>query len=67
MGEFHLPLIASNLKSNGYLLLIHGLNDFETPGGGGTPYNCLYRDAPTERGIFCRLQVYERVSRDFTC
>lgn len=37
MGEFHLPLIASNLKSNGYLLLIHGLNDFETPGGGVLP------------------------------
>ena len=28
-------------------------------GGGGTPYDCLYREAPPERGIFFRLQVYE--------
>ena len=30
-------------------------------GGGGTPYDDLYREAPPERGIFFRLQVYERV------
>ena len=29
-------------------------------GGGGTAYDCLYREAPPERGIFFRLQVYER-------
>ena len=29
--------------------------------GGGTPYDGLYREAPPERGIFFRLQVYERV------
>ena len=28
---------------------------------GGTPYNGLYGEAPPERGIFFRLQVYERV------
>ena len=28
---------------------------------GGTPYDGLYREAPPERGIFFRLQVYERV------
>ena len=28
---------------------------------GGTPYNCLYEGAPSERGTFFRLQVYERV------
>ena len=30
-------------------------------GGGVTPYNCLYGEALPERGIFLRLQVYERV------
>ena len=30
-------------------------------GGGATPYNGLYRDAPPERGTFLRLQVYKRV------
>ena len=30
-------------------------------GGGGTPYNGLYRKAPPERGTFFSLQVYERV------
>ena len=29
--------------------------------GGGTPYDGLYGEAPPERGIFLRLQVYERV------
>ena len=29
--------------------------------GGDTPYNGLYGEAPPERGIFLRLQVYERV------
>ena len=28
---------------------------------GDTPYNGLYREAPPERGIFFRLQVYEGV------
>jgi len=31
------------------------------PGGGGTPYNGLYREAPPERGTFFKLQVYKRV------
>ena len=30
-------------------------------GGGGTPYDGLYAEAPPERGIFLRPQVYERV------
>ena len=30
-------------------------------GGGGSPYDGLYGKAPPERGIFFRLQVYERV------
>jgi len=29
-------------------------------GGGGTPYDGLCVEAPPERGIFFRLQVYER-------
>ena len=32
-----------------------------SPGGGGDPYNGLYGEAPTERGTFFLLQVYERV------
>ena len=31
------------------------------PGGGGTPYDGLYGEAPPERGIIFRLQVYEKV------
>ena len=31
------------------------------PPGGGDPYNGLYGEAPTERGTFFLLQVYERV------
>ena len=30
-------------------------------GGGGTPYDGLYGEAPPERGTFFRLQVYEKV------
>ena len=30
-------------------------------GGGGTPSNGLYGEAPPERGTFFRLQVYKRV------
>ena len=30
-------------------------------GGGGTPYNGLYGEAPPERGTFFRLQVYNTV------
>ena len=30
-------------------------------GGGGTPYNGLYGEAPPERGTFFSLQVYKRV------
>ena len=29
-------------------------------GGGGTPYNGLYGEAPPERGTLFRLQVYKR-------
>ena len=31
------------------------------PRGVGTPYNGLYGEAPTGRGTFFMLQVYERV------
>ena len=30
-------------------------------GGGGTLYDGLYGEAPPDRGIFFRLQAYERV------
>ena len=32
-------------------------NSFIIPGGGGTPYNGPYGEAPPERGTFFRLQV----------
>ena len=40
--------------------MLHSVVRFES-GGGDTPYNGLYGEAPPERGIFSRLQVYERV------
>ena len=30
-------------------------------GGGDTPYEGLYGETPPERGLFFRLQVYERM------
>ena len=30
-------------------------------GGGGTPYNGLYRETPPERSDVFRVQLYERV------
>ena len=36
-------------------------SDATPRGGGGTPYNGLYGEAPPERGTFFRLQVYKRV------
>ena len=30
-------------------------------GGGGTPYNGLYGEAPPEQGTFFRVEVYKRV------
>ena len=42
-----------------------GVNDIDAHtfgcGKGATPYDGLYRKAPPERGIFLRLQVFERV------
>ena len=34
---------------------------YTNPGMGGTPYNGLYGEAPSERGIFIMSQVYKRV------
>ena len=33
----------------------------ELGGGGGTPFNGLYKEALPEMGTFFNLQVYERV------
>ena len=35
-------------------------------GGGGTPYNDLYWEAPLERGVFFRLQVSMKGHRGFS-
>ena len=37
------------------------MRDLHPGGGGGTPSNGLYGEAPLERGTFFRLQVYKRV------
>ena len=34
---------------------------FLPPGGGSTPYNGLYGEAPTERGTFFLLRGYGRI------
>ena len=36
-------------------------NPSPVSGGGGTPYDGLYGEAPPERGTLFRLQVYESV------
>ena len=43
--------------------MVRALASFPGRVGGvvGTPYNGLYGEAPTERGTFFMLQVYERV------
>ena len=41
--------------------LISGFTVWKLPGGGGTPYNGLYGEAPPERGTRFRLEVYKRV------
>ena len=45
------------LKESGYSERVN----FPGVGGGSTPYDGLYGEAPPERGTFFRLQVYERV------
>ena len=48
--------ILDQYPDDGQILKVKG-----TWGGGGTPYNGLYGDAPPERGTFFRLQVYKRI------
>ena len=50
--SYHLPVHRQFYYINGCLV----------PGEGGTPYDGLYGEAPPERGIFVRPQVYERVA-----
>ena len=57
--SFTLPL-QLNLKGG---RPSHQKQNIHYPGGGeGTPYYDLYGEAPPERGIFFRLQVYKRVA-----
>ena len=44
-------------KEIGFLITVPG----PKPGGGGTPYNGQYGEAPPERGTFFSLQVCERI------
>ena len=62
--------VAIPLKSNIINILVfrpfqlqqkEKTNSGYNPGGGDTPYNGLYGEAPPERGTFFRLQVYKRV------
>ena len=50
----------SSCRTDQFTLLILKLLN---PGGGSTPYDGLYGNAPPERGTFFRLQVYERVGK----
>ena len=55
--------IWNNLEINeGYKIRVRKGCSFLGEEGGDTPNNGLYGEAPFERGIFFRLQVYERVS-----
>ena len=49
------------LYDNTFWVLKIQPNAAEGRGGGGTPYDGLYGEVPPKRGIFFRLQVYERV------
>ena len=57
------------LKLKGHLEVVkmthQGVFFVHDPGrggvGGGTPYVCLHGEAPPKRGVFFRLQVYERI------
>ena len=56
----------ASLSKNGPLLRLISvplvvLYSFRCIPPGGTPYNGLYGEAPSERGTFFKLQVYERV------
>ena len=42
-------------------MFIHKISSQVSGGGGSTPYDGLYGEAPPERGIFFRPRVYERV------
>ena len=53
------------VKKDIYILFREQSSSQGVGGGGGTPYNGLYREAPLERGTFFRLQVYERVGKSF--
>ena len=63
----NLPKYSDRLKLDKDLLVLQRALRNEVPkwdqggGGGGTPYNGLYGEAPPERGTFFRLQVYKRV------
>ena len=52
-------LFIERVKNSPYLNTVFKMVSFiKTPGD--TPYNGLYGEAPPERVIFFRLQVYER-------
>ena len=56
-------LLAFYFKTVSVIKLM-GLLDTRRGGGwGGAPCNALYGKAPPERGIFFRLQLYERVGK----
>ena len=56
-------LLAFYFKTVSVIELMGLLDTRRGWGRGGTPCNALYGEAPPERGIFFRLQVYERVEK----
>ena len=60
-GSLHKTFLNFDTVARLNTRLLNGLSWFEPGGEGGTPYDGQYGAASPERGIFFRLQVYERV------
>ena len=54
-----LKLLWERFQNNAVWVI--GFTGFWIEGPGDTPYDGLYGEVPPERGIFFRLQVYDRV------
>ena len=65
LNTFVIALFTSDvgIKDISGMVKTYNLCCFLVPrrGGGGTPYNGLYEEAPPERGTFFRLLGYKRV------
>ena len=60
-----LKLLWERFQNNA--VSVTGFTGFWIEGPGDTPCDGLYGEAPPERGIFFRLQVYKRVGKFWVC